>query len=219
MSTIVSASDPQAVPWVIDALGRGALVAIPTDTVYGLAARLDRPDAVEALYRVKGRPDGMPIPVLISRLDLLPTLTTGTLSAAEDLAARFWPGPLTIVVPGSRKIPERVSANTGTVGLRMPDHPIALEIIEGCGGALAVTSANRSGEPSLCRASDVERTFTAAVELVLDSGATPGGHASTVVSLVSGRPVVLRRGPVGEDEINATLTGSLGPGRNGAASR
>lgn len=208
MGTVISASDPQAVPWAIDALARGALVAIPTDTVYGLAARLDRPAALEALYHAKGRPDDLPIPVLVSRFDLLAMLTDGAPAALDDLAARFWPGPLTIVAPSSRRIPDRVAAGGDTVGLRMPDHPIALEIIEGCGGALAVTSANRSGEPSLCDAAAVASTFPGTVELVVDSGAAPGGQASTVVSLTGERPIVLRRGPIDEAAILAVWTRS-----------
>lgn len=201
MGTIISASDPQAVPWAIEALARGALVAIPTDTVYGLAARLDRPAAIEALYHAKGRPDALPIPVLVSQLDLLATLTDGAPATLDRLASRFWPGPLTIVAPCSRRIPDRVAAGTGTVGLRMPDHPIALEVIEGSGGALAVTSANRSGEPSLCDAAAVARTFPSTVELVIDSGSAPGGRASTVVSVTGTRPLVLRRGPIDEAAI------------------
>lgn len=211
MGTIISASDPRAVPWAVDALARGALVAIPTDTVYGLAARLDRPAAVEALYHAKGRPDTLPIPVLVSRLDLLALLTDGASAALDPLAARFWPGPLTIVVPCSRRIPDRVAAGTGTVGLRMPDHPIALEIIEGSGGALAVTSANRSGEPSLRDGAAVARTFPHTVELVIDSGATPGGRASTVVAVTGDRPFVLRHGPIDEAAILDAWTQSVPP--------
>lgn len=208
MGTIISASDPQAVPWAIDALARGALVAIPTDTVYGLAARLDRPAALEALYHAKGRPDTLPIPVLVSRFDQLATLADGAPAALDDLAARFWPGPLTIVAPSSRRIPDRVTAGTGTVGLRMPDHPIALEIIEGCGGALAVTSANRSGEPSLSEAAAVARTFPNSVELIIDSGTAPGGLASTVVSVTGAKPKVLRHGPIDEAAIVGVWTQS-----------
>lgn len=211
MGTIISASDPQAVPWAIEALARGALVAIPTDTVYGLAARLDRPAALEALYHAKGRPDNLPIPVLVSRFDQLATLTDDAPAALDRLAARFWPGPLTIVAPCSRRIPDRVAAGTGTVGLRMPDHPIALEIIEGSGGALAVTSANRSGEPSLRDAATVARTFPGTVELVIDSGAAPGGWPSTVVSVTGNRPIVLRHGPIDEATILAVWSQAAPP--------
>lgn len=200
-ATIVTAGDPRAVPWAIDALGRGALIALPTDTVYGLAARLDRPAALDALFRAKGRADSVAVPVLVSRREALGTLVAGERDGLELLAARFWPGPLTIVVPASPRVPERVTAGTGAVGLRMPDQPIALAIIEGCGGALAVTSANRSGEPSLSVALDVARTFPDSAELVIDDGPSPGGQASTVIGLTTGRPEVLREGPIDRETI------------------
>lgn len=196
MVTRISASDPQALPWALDALQRGALVAIPTDTVYGLAARLDHPGALRRLYEAKGRPEDRPIPVLVSRADLLRELTVNPPPGAEEFAARFWPGPLTIALPRDERVPDLVTAGRDTVGLRMPDHPFALALIEACGGALAVTSANRSGEPSLRDPDAVMAALGDEVELIVDSGPAPGGWASTVIALTARGPVVLREGPI-----------------------
>ena len=203
MTVLIAASDPQALPWALDALARGALVAIPTDTVYGLAARLDRPEALRRLYEAKGRPADRAIPVLVSNADLLSELTTDLPEGAEEFAARFWPGPLTIVLPRNAKVPDLVTAGGATVGLRMPDHPFALALIEGCGGALAVTSANRSGEPSLRDPAIVAEVLAGEVELVVDSGPTPGGQASTVVALTATDLIVLREGPLDAGTLRA----------------
>lgn len=210
MTTRIAANDPQAVRWAAEALERGALVAIPTDTVYGIAARLDHEGGLRRLYQAKGRPEEKAIPVLISNADLISHLTTGMPSATEEFAARFWPGPLTIVLPRSAVVPDLVTAGGDTVGLRMPAHPYALELIEACGGALAVTSANRSGEPSLSVPAAVEAALGDAIELLIDSGPTPGGQASTVIALTNTGPTILRPGPIGEDDLRAAWESLLG---------
>jgi L-threonylcarbamoyladenylate synthase len=201
--TTIAANDPQALPWALEALERGAPVAIPTDTVYGLAARLDRPGALERLYAVKGRPPDRAIPVLISDADLLSELTVGMPGPTEEFAARFWPGPLTIVLPRGKAVPDLVTAGGDTVGLRMPAHPFALALIEGCGGALAVTSANRSGQPDLSDPVAVEAALGEEVELIVDSGRTPGGRPSTVIRLTDAGPTVLRAGALGAAALRA----------------
>ena len=212
MTTLIPASDPQALPWALDALERGALVAIPTDTVYGLAARLDRPAALRRLYEAKGRPEDRAIPVLLSNADLISELTTGLPDGAEEFAGRFWPGPLTIVLPRGPRVPDLVTAGHDTVGLRMPDHPFALALIEAAGGALAVTSANRSGEPSLRDPAAVAEALAGEIELVFDSGPTPGGQASTVVALAPAGPTVLREGPVDAETLRAAWAAVTGDG-------
>lgn len=201
--TTVAVNDPQALPWAIEALGRGALVAIPTDTVYGLAARLDRPEALARLYVAKGRPADRAIPILIADADRLSDLAPALPAGAEEFAARFWPGALTIVLPRGAAVPDLVAAGGDTVGVRMPAHPYVLELIAGCGGALAVTSANRSGEPSPRDAATVEAALGGAVELIIDGGHTPGGQASTVVALGPDGPVILREGPITAAELHA----------------
>ncbi len=212
MTTLVAAGDPQALPWALDALERGALVAIPTDTVYGLAARLDRPAALRRLYEAKGRPEDRAIPVLLSNADLISDLTTDLPDGAEEFAGRFWPGPLTIVLPRGPRVPDLVTAGRDTVGLRMPNHPFALALIVSAGGALAVTSANRSGEPSLRDPAAVAEALEGEVELVVDSGPTPGGQASTVVALAPSGPTVLREGPLDAETLRAAWAAVTGDG-------
>ena len=212
MTTLIAASDPQALPWALDALERGALVAIPTDTVYGLAARLDRPAALRRLYEAKGRPEDRAIPVLLSNADLISELTTDLPDGAEEFAGRFWPGPLTIVLPRGPRVPDLVTAGGDTVGLRMPDHPFALALIEAAGGALAVTSANISGEPSLRDPAAVAEALAGEVELVVDSGPTPGGQASTVVALAPSGPTMLREGPLDAETLRAAWAAVTGDG-------
>lgn len=202
MTTTIAATDPQALPWALEALQRGALIAIPTDTVYGLAARLDRPRALRRLYEAKGRPVDRAIPILIADLDQLPALTRELPDGVLELARQFWPGPLTIVLPRGARVPDLI-ASGDTVGLRMPDHPFTLALLAGAGGALAVTSANRSGEPNLADPAAVAGALAGQVELVLDSGRAPGGQASTVLALTPAGPTILREGPVAAATLRA----------------
>lgn len=193
---MLPSDDPQALSRATEILDRDGLVVIPTDTVYGVAARLDRPGAVARLYVAKGRPEDKPIPVLISSPDHLARLTRDLPAGAATFAARFWPGALTIALPRSAAVPDLVVSGGDTVGLRMPDHPFALALIAACGGALAVTSANRSGEPSLREAAAVAEAIGGAVDLIVDGGTTPGGLPSTVIALDESGPRILRAGPI-----------------------
>ncbi len=165
-------------------LHRGALVVIPTDTVYGLAVHPDTPDGLARVYQAKGRADEKPIVLLISDVAQL-TQRGGCLSAcAARLADAFWPGAVTLVV----------STPSGTQGFRVPNCPATLELIARCGGALYVTSANRSGDEPTCRAVDAATALGDAVDLVLDAGTTRGA-ASAVVRVHDESIEVLRAGP------------------------
>lgn len=190
---------PDQIERVAAALRAGQVAIIPTDTVYGIAAALDRPDAIEQLYDIKGRPDDKPIPVLVDGMDSALRLSCDFPPAARELAAAFWPGALTIVVRAREGLPERCLGPGGTVGLRMPDHPAALDLIRRCGGALAVTSANRSGQPETTSAAEARRAL--GIDLVLDAGETPGGVASTVVDVTGEKPRILRSGAILEARI------------------
>ena len=196
MTEQMRVTEPMALARAAAVLDRGGLVVIPTDTVYGVAARLDHPAAIARLYVAKGRPEEKPIPVLIASPGELARLTRDLPPGAEALVARFWPGALTVALPRAATVPDEVTAGLDTVGLRMPDHPFALALIAACGGALAVTSANRSGEPSLCEAAAVMAAIGWAVDLVVDGGRTPGGRSSTVIALDAAGPRVLREGPI-----------------------
>jgi L-threonylcarbamoyladenylate synthase len=191
---VLSASEPAAVEEAARVLRAGGLVVFPTDTVYGVGAAVDRPDAVARLYVAKGRPLDRPIPVLIADEGQLQRLASEVNEAVLRLARRFWPGALTIVVPAQPWLPVEIVRDTGAVGVRMPDHPLALAIIRAAGGAVATTSANRSGEREACTVDEAIAALGEAVDLYIDGGRTPGGVPSTVVALEDGHLQVLRRG-------------------------
>ena len=183
------------------ALEGGGLIVFPTDTVYGVAAAVDRPESVARLYVVKGRPLERPIPVLVSSFEAVERLSAGLTPELRALLAHFWPGALTVAVPAAPWLPREIVRDTGRVGLRMPDHALALAIIAEAGGAVATTSANRSGEPEACDAAEADRVLGERVDLIVDGGRTPGGVTSTVVVVDSCRLVVARVGAIDPAEI------------------
>jgi L-threonylcarbamoyladenylate synthase len=209
MSEYVShKATPAAIDHALKVLDQGGLIVFPTDTVYGVGASVRKPDAVARLYVAKGRPLERAIPVLVSSVDAALRLASRSSPAAQRLMERFWPGPLTIVLPAADWLPEEIVRDTGGVGVRMPDHPVALALIEGSGGALATTSANRSGEPETRTGDAAGRSIGDRVDMVLDGGESPGGVPSTVVRLFSddGEVEILRQGAITKEEIATALS-------------
>jgi len=200
---ILSADHPEAMPRALDILRSGGLVAMPTDTVYGLGALAFSQAAAEAIYEVKGRPAEKAIPVLLGVVEDMVRVALDVPAIAARLAARFWPGPLTLVVPRHPDIPEAVSA-LPTVGVRIPDHSVARSLLR-LAGPMAVTSANRSGAASPSSAQEVDDQLGGKVALIIDGGRTPGGMPSTVVDCVGAEPHILRQGPITKDEILSAL--------------
>jgi L-threonylcarbamoyladenylate synthase len=202
MDTILLPADhPSAIDQALARLQQGQLVAFPTDTVYGVAASLTDPDAIEQLFVVKGRDAAKAIAVLVGSPAALVEITGEMASLPRRLAERFWPGPLTLVVPQRTGLPANLSP-TPTVGVRMPDHPVALGLLNAA-GPLAVTSANRSGQPSAVTAQEVLAQLGGKISLILDGGTTPGGLPSTVVDCTGPEPVILRPGPISLDQLIA----------------
>ncbi len=189
----------------ITLIAGGKIVAFPTDTVYGLGADPFNLAAVTEVFRVKGRPYNRPVPLLVSSLDQAIELTFDPPSLFFDLAGKYWPGPLTLVVPASRLIPLKVTGNTGNVGLRWPQAPLALSLISASGRPLTGTSANLADHPACKTAAEVEEQIGGLVPLILDGGASGGDLASTVVDLTGGRPKILRPGPIPEEELKELL--------------
>jgi L-threonylcarbamoyladenylate synthase len=187
----------------VELLRAGELVAFPTDTVYGVAGDVLNLQAIERLYVVKGRDSGKAIPVLLGNVDQLAQVTPGMGGIAEQLAGRFWPGPLTLVVPRHPRLPENLSLGP-TLGVRMPNHPVALALLRRA-GPLAVTSANLSGGANTTTAEEVLAQLGGRIPLILDGGRTPGGQPSTVVDCTGPEPAVLRKGPLSAEEILAAL--------------
>jgi L-threonylcarbamoyladenylate synthase len=196
---ILAINDPNALAEAIELLTGGELVAFPTDTVYGLGALAFDGMAVSQIYEVKDRPDEKAIPVLLGEVSQLPRVTAGVSSTCERLALRFWPGPLTIVLPRHPSIPDAVTS-LPTVGVRIPDFVPTLELLR-LSGPLAVTSANLSGQASPSTARGVEAQLGGRIPLILDGGVTPGGIPSTVVDCTRGKPVILRAGPITLEQI------------------
>ncbi len=172
----------RAIEWTAERIAAGGVVAIPTDTVYGIAASLAHPAAIERIYEIKGRPEGQPLPVLVSSIDALSHLVHLD-DAIVPLLDAFWPGPLTVVLPAATRLPSHVLGPGNRVGVRLPNHYIAIEIIEKAGGAIACTSANRSGAPASATAQAVAETIGPDLDLILDGGVAPVGVASTVVAI------------------------------------
>lgn len=189
----------------ISALDRGGVIALPTDTVYGLAASLSRRDALRRIYAIKGRSGDKALPILVSEPEELTRFSPDVSAAVRVLADAFWPGALTIVVPASEDVPTEVTRGGDTVGLRMPNHPLALAVIRAAGGALAVTSANRSGGPEARTADEVRDRLGDRVAFVVDGGRSGDGPASTVVDATVVPLKVLRQGAISNYDIQHAL--------------
>jgi len=186
-----------------EVLQEGGLMAFPTDTVYGVGTLAFNAAAVRSIYIAKDRPDDKAIPVLIGDSTDLEKVTQEIPEAASRLAARFWPGPLTLVVSKRPDLPETVSA-TPTVGVRVPDHALARKLLSAA-GPMAVTSANLSGQPSPSTAQEVLAQLGGRIALIIDGGKTPGGIPSTVVDCSGQEIRILREGPILKDQIWAAL--------------
>lgn len=202
-----SALSPQYFRWPDDAAGQapiltaaaealrgGELVVLPTDTVYGLAAHPDLPDAIARVYTVKERPIEKALPLLVESAAQAATVCVVS-PLAERLMARFWPGGLTLVLASHRE--------PGTLALRMPDHPVPLALIRTLGAPLATTSANRSGQPSCTTAAAVQAQLPTGYAALIDAGPSPGGRDSTVLDLAGSPPRVLRPGAIPTDDLTA----------------
>jgi L-threonylcarbamoyladenylate synthase len=204
MKTLVlPVSSLDTLPRALEILRGGGLVAFPTDTVYGVGSLAFKAAAVESIYAAKNRPNEKAIPVLLGGAEDLAKVVASIPPMALTLAARFWPGPLTLVLPKHPDLPEAVSA-TATVGVRVPDHPAARRLLQAA-GPMAVTSANLSGHVSPSTAEEVFEQLSGRIALILDGGRTPGGVPSTVVDCVGAEPKVLREGPIPWGEIARVL--------------
>jgi L-threonylcarbamoyladenylate synthase len=186
------------------AVQRGGLVVLPTDTVYGIGADAFDHAAVQALLDAKGRGREMPPPVLISAATTLAALATNVQSYVEALTEAFWPGPLTLVCEQQPSLTWDLGETRGTVAVRMPDHEIALALLERT-GPLAVSSANLSGLPAATEAAAAEGMLGESVEVVLDGGPSPKGEASTILDVRASQPRLLRLGALSVAELNDVI--------------
>ena len=212
-STLMDVSDEASrgpgIDEAVNVVGRGGLLVLPTDTVYGIGADAFSPEAVAALLAAKGRGRQMPPPVLVPDVRTLDGLATDVSDDARALVAAFWPGGFTIILAAQPSLMWDLGETHGTVALRMPDHPAALALLRRT-GPLAVSSANRTGHPAAMTAQEARDQLGDSVSLYLDGGRAPGGVSSTIVDATGPRPRVVRQGALTLDALRAVVPGVLG---------
>lgn len=186
-------------------LKKGEVVAVPTETVYGLAGDATNGSAIKKIFEAKGRPADNPLIVHISSLDMLDGIVREINEDAQKLAENFWPGPLTIIMPKGNKVCKETTAGLDSVGVRMPANEIAREIISRSGVPFSAPSANLSGKPSPTNANDVFADMNGKIPLIIDGGESDAGVESTVISVLEDTPIILRPGIVTKEDIEKVL--------------
>ena len=203
--TLVLATDADGIQHASTILRAGGLVAFPTETVYGLGANALDARAVAGIFRAKGRPAEDPLIVHLARANQLATVAREIPERATALARRFWPGPLTLILPRQPAVPDAVTAGLDTVGVRVPSHPVAHRLLVAADIPIAAPSANRFTRPSPTRAEHVLEDLRGRIDAVLDGGPTPVGVESTIVDVAGNRPRLLRPGGTPTEAIEAIL--------------
>lgn len=206
---------PDDIEIAVDALDRGELVAFPTETVYGLGADASSPAAVDRIFEAKGRPRGHPLIVHVADASGLERLGRTVSDDARSLAAAFWPGPLTVIVGRGPGVAPEATGGRDTVGLRVPDHPVALALLQAFGRGVAGPSANRFGSVSPTTAAHVVEDLGDLVDYVIDGGPCRVGVESTIVDTTGPEPTLLRPGGISAVEIEAVLGRPIADGRTG----
>ena len=184
----------------VQCLKSGGIVAIPTDTVYGLGADPFNASAVQRLYTLKGRPDGKPIPLVLSSVDDVHRVAQNLPDYFFHLTDRFWPGGLTIIVEAKDLLPV-LTAGGHTVGVRIPNNPLLLNILQAFGGPAAITSANLSGEPPATSPQEIGAELASRIDVIVDGGKTPGPIPSTVYDISVSPPLIRRHGVISEETL------------------
>lgn len=190
----------------VTVLRAGGIVVYPTDTLYGIGVDAFCEEALERVFEAKGRPFGMPLPLLLGDTGDLHRITDSITPTLEILAERFWPGPLTLVLPAGKLLPALVTARGWTVAVRIPNHPVPRELTRQFGGPITGTSANRSGKENPTDIDVVRREIGPYVDLVIDGGPNPKGQASTVLDICGPVPRILREGLISEADILQTCS-------------
>jgi len=204
MQTItLPAENPESISSALSLFRDGDIVAFPTDTVYGLGTDPFQASGIIKLFEAKGRDSNKAIAILIGSVEQAQLVTDHMTDLAIRLCEVFWPGGLTVIVPRKNNLPELIS-NTDRIGIRMPNHPLALEMLKTF-GPLATTSANLSGKPDAVTAKDVYDQLNGRVPLILDGGKCRGGVPSTVIDCSGSEPIILREGPVTSEQIFKVL--------------
>ena len=189
----------------VQAIRAGGVIAIPTDTLYGLGADPFCADAVARIFEIKGRSAERAVPLIAAGADQIIDRLGGLPPLAERLASRFWPGPLTMLVVAPEALAAGVSGGTGKVGVRVPAHAVARALCAACGTLLTATSANISGQPASANPDEIWRTLGDRIDVLVDAGTTTGGPPSTIVDLTGSSPALVRDGAIPWEAIEAWL--------------
>lgn len=197
----IRAEAPNAIEQAAEVLARGGLVALPTDTVYGLAVHAFMPKAIARLYQAKERPEGMPLPLLLADASDMKQVCIEIPALAWQVADRFWPGGLSLILKRAAIVPDEVTSGGPTVAVRVPDDPFVRAVCRFLGAPLASTSANRHGYPAPTTADGAEAELGGRIDLVVDGGPCRQGLASTVLDLSISPPAILRAGPVTREQL------------------
>jgi tRNA threonylcarbamoyl adenosine modification protein (Sua5/YciO/YrdC/YwlC family) len=203
----VQTPEPGVIRYAASLIQRGRVVAIPTDTLYGLSADPYNLAAIEQVFRVKGRAETKALPILINSIEQAAMLSRDLPDSFIALAQRFWPGALTIVVEATHRLPLKVTGNSGRVALRWANSRVTTDLIEAVGGPVTGTSANLSGFPSCSNATQLAKQIGDRLPLILDGGETGGALPSTIVALRGADWSIIREGAVPEAEIRETIDG------------
>lgn len=203
MTVVITADQENALEQAAGAVEQGAVIGVPTDTVYGLVCLCRNAAAIDRLFAIKDRPSQKALPVLLGDAHQLPTVVPAACQApAQPLIDRYWPGPLTLVLPARSHLPPALTAAGDTVGVRLPDHPF-LRALARRVGPLASSSANRSGHAPCATAAAVLAQLDGRIPLLIDAGRARLAQSSTVLDLSAPQPTLLREGPIGLQELAA----------------
>ncbi|MFW6284667.1 MAG: L-threonylcarbamoyladenylate synthase [Desulfosalsimonas sp.] len=199
--------DPAVIGAAAGCIRRGGLVIFPTRSLYGLGADALNPEAVDRVFSAKNRPAKNPVSILIGSPDLLENFVAEISDSAQRIIDRFWPGGITLVFRAVPGLPKNLTANTGTIGIRLPAHPAAAALVRAAGTAVTATSANTSNAPGAGRVSDISDPVARAAHMILDAGPLAAGSGSTILDVTCEPPAVLRQGAVSESRLQQVLPG------------
>ena len=205
MNTIIKPVTENSLKTAGEILKNGGIVAFPTDTVYGLGAAYSNEKAVSKIFEAKGRDEGKPLSILVSDISQVELLALEIPEGAKKLMEKFWPGALTVILKKRPEISDKISAGKDTIGIRMPDYSVTLDLIREAGSPLAAPSANTSGKRSSVSAEDVFEDLNGKIDMLLDGGTCPVGLSSTVLDLTGEEPLILREGIITKTMIDEVI--------------
>jgi L-threonylcarbamoyladenylate synthase len=199
--------DPAVIEEASDSIKRGKLVIFPTLCLYGLGADALDCQAVNRVFAAKNRPANNPVSIIIPDMDMLPEMTADIPDAARKVIARFWPGSITLIFKASPHLPSCLTADTATIGIRLPAHPVAAALVKTAGRPVTATSANKSGQPGAWHVHDISRDVARAAEIILDAGKLLPGTGSTILDVSCDPPAIIRQGAVSLEKVREVLPG------------